>query len=80
MGNTTAHCTVRQPLLQDVLFGLEELSYEAYLQKKENNVYMLRDFWIHSKFTLNEDNAILHIGWKKKIKLWQETKISHVCL
>ena len=62
VGNTTMHCTIRQPLLQDVLLGLAELSYETYLQKKENNVYMLRDFQIHRKFTLNEDNAILHIG------------------
>jgi hypothetical protein len=49
-------------MLQDVLPGLEELSYEVYLQKKASNVYMLHDFQIHSKFTLNEDNAILHIG------------------
>jgi hypothetical protein len=56
------HCTITNPMLQDVLFGLAELSYEAYLQKKENNVYMLCDFRIHIKFTLNEDNAILHIA------------------
>jgi hypothetical protein len=56
------HCTIRQLLLQDVLPGLAELSYEAYLQKKANSVYMLRDFRIHSIFTLNEDNAILHIS------------------
>jgi hypothetical protein len=61
MGNTTVHCTVRQPLLQNVLPKLEELLYETYLQKKATSVYMLRDFRIHNKFTLNEDNAILHI-------------------
>ena len=65
VGNTIVHCTIRQHLLQDVLPGLVEFSYEVYLQKKANNVYMLCDFCIHNKFTLNEDNAILHIDWKK---------------
>jgi hypothetical protein len=27
---------------------------------------MLRDFRIHNKFTLNKDNALLHIGGRKK--------------
>ena len=49
-------------LLQDVLPRLAKLSYEVDLQKEEKSVYMLRDFQILSKFTLNEDNAILHIG------------------
>jgi hypothetical protein len=62
MDNTTMHCTLRQPLLEIVLPKLAELSYETYLQKKASNVYMLRDLRIHNKFTLNEDNAILHIG------------------
>jgi hypothetical protein len=31
IGNTTVHCTVRQPLLQNVLLELAELSYETYL-------------------------------------------------
>jgi hypothetical protein len=62
VGNTTVHCTVRQPLLQNVLPKLAELSYETYLQKKASSVYMLRELRIHRKFTLNEDNAILHIG------------------
>jgi DNA-directed RNA polymerase subunit RPC12/RpoP len=62
MGNTTVHCTIRKPMLQDVLPRLVELSYEAYLQKKASGVYMLCDFRIHNKFILNEDNAILHIG------------------
>jgi hypothetical protein len=66
MGNTIIHCTIRQPLLQDVLPGLAEFPYEVYLQKKENSIYMLRDFRVHRKFTLNEENSILHIGWKKK--------------
>jgi hypothetical protein len=66
VGNTIVHCTIRQPMLQDVLPGLSEFPYEVYLQKKEKSVYMLRDFRIHSKFTLNEDNAILHINWKIK--------------
>jgi hypothetical protein len=36
---------------------------------------MLRDFQIHRKFTLNEDNVILHIGWKKnRVKLYQGNK------
>jgi hypothetical protein len=56
------HCTTRKPLLQNVLPRLAELSYETYLRKKESNVYMLHEFQIHTKFTLNEDNAILHIG------------------
>jgi hypothetical protein len=61
MGNTTVHCMVRQPLLQNVLPELAELSYETYLQKKASSVYMLRQLQIQRKFTLNEDNAILHI-------------------
>jgi hypothetical protein len=68
MDNITVHCTIRHLMLQDVLPVLAELSLEAYLQKNTNNVYMLRDFRIHSKFTLNEDNAILHIDWKKNKK------------
>jgi hypothetical protein len=62
VGNTTVYCTVREPLLQNVLPKLEELSYETYLQKKANSVYMLRELQIHKKFTLNEDNAIFHIS------------------
>jgi hypothetical protein len=62
MENTTVHCTVRKPLLKDVLPKLVELSYEMYLQKKVSNVYMLRDLQIHNKFTLNEENAIFHIS------------------
>jgi hypothetical protein len=62
LNNTIVHCTVRQPVLQDVLPGLTEFPYEIYLQKKANIVYMLRDFRVHRKFTLNEDNVILHIG------------------
>ena len=85
MGNTIVHYTIRHPLLQDVLPGLVEFSYEAYLQKKANSVYMMCDFQIHSKFTLNEDNAILHIDWKKNKKIiissfGKEKKISHVSL
>jgi hypothetical protein len=33
--NTTMHCTVRQPLLQNVLPELAELLYETYLQKRQ---------------------------------------------
>jgi hypothetical protein len=54
--------TKRSSKLQDVLHGLAKFPYEVYLQKKENSVYMLHDFQIHRKFTLNEDNAILHIS------------------
>ena len=38
----TVQCSVRQPLLQNVLPELAELSYETYLHKKASNVYMLR--------------------------------------
>ena len=62
VGNTTVQCSVRQPLLQNVLPELTELSYETYLQKKASSVYKLRQLRIQSKFTLNEDNEILHIG------------------
>jgi hypothetical protein len=62
VGNTTMHCMVRQPLLQNVVPKLAKFSYETYLHKKASSVYMLRYFRIHNKFTLNEDNAILHIG------------------
>jgi hypothetical protein len=62
MGKTTVHCTIRKPLLQNVLPKLAELLYETYLQKKASSVYMLWELRIHNKFTLNEDNAIFHIG------------------
>ena len=65
MGNTIGHCTVMQPLLQNVLPKLAKFLYETYLQKKTSNVYMLQELRIHRKFTLNEDNAILHIGWRR---------------
>ena len=68
LNNKIVHCIVRQPVLQYVLPGLTEFPYEIYLQKKANIVYMLRDFHVHRKFTLNEDNVILHIGWTKKKK------------
>jgi hypothetical protein len=42
VGNTIVQCSVRQPLLQNVLPELAELSYETYLHKKASNVYMLR--------------------------------------
>lgn len=61
LNNTIVHCTIRKPVLQDVLPHLTELPYEIYLQKKANIVYMLCDFRVDSKFTLNEDSVILHI-------------------
>ena len=61
MVNIIVHYTIREPLLQDVFPGLAEFPYEVYLQKKENIFYMLRDFRVHRKFTLNDDYAILHI-------------------
>jgi len=38
------------------------MSYEAYMGQKATTVYMLRDLKIHSKFTLNEDSELLHVG------------------
>ena len=55
-------CTIREPLVHDVLPPLKGMSYEQYLQKKEAVVYMLRDLRIHSRFLLNEDNELLHVG------------------
>jgi hypothetical protein len=37
-------CTIRAPILQDVLPALTQLAYEAYIEKKTVAMYMLRDF------------------------------------
>ena len=55
------HCTIREPLVHDLLPRLKPMSYEKYLQEKETIVYMLRDLRIHSKFLLNEDSELLHV-------------------
>jgi hypothetical protein len=62
MDNNNVQCTAREPILHDLLLGLTEMPYEIYLQKKPNIVYMLRDFRVHGKFTLNEDSVVLHVG------------------
>jgi hypothetical protein len=60
--NNNVQCTAKEPILQELLPGLTEMQYEIYLQKKPKIVYMLRDFRVHGKFTLNEDNVVLHVG------------------
>jgi hypothetical protein len=55
-------CTTRQPILYELLHGLTEMQYEIYLQKKPKTIYMLHDFRVHVKFTLNEDSVVLHVG------------------
>jgi hypothetical protein len=37
------------------------MSYETYLQKKRATVYMLRDLQAHGRFTVSEDNIVLHL-------------------
>ena len=56
------HFTIREPLVHDLLPHLKPMSYEQYLQENETIVYMLRDLQIHSKFILNEDSELLHVG------------------
>jgi len=73
VGNTTMHCTVRQPLLQNMLPELAKLLYETYLQKKESSVYILRKLRTQRKFILNEDNENFHI-----IKRSGKNKILHL--
>lgn len=56
------HCTIREPLVHDLLPRLKPMSYEQYLQENETIAYMLCDLRIHSKFLSNEDSELLHVG------------------
>ena len=60
--NNFVQCIIREPLLHDLLPDLKSMSYETYLQQKATTVYILRDFKIQSKFTLNEDSELLHVN------------------
>jgi len=59
--NKTIQCSVRKPLLHNMLPSLIGMSYETYLHKKQGTVYMLRDLQVHGIFTMNEDNILLHL-------------------
>ena len=57
----TLQCIIREPLLHNILPSLIDMSYETYLQKKRATVYMLRDLQAHGRFTISEDNIVLHL-------------------
>jgi hypothetical protein len=59
--NKTVQCTVRKPLLHNILPSLIDMSYETYLHKKQGTVYMLRDLQVRGIFIVNEDNILLHL-------------------
>ena len=61
-GNIGIPCIVRDPILQELIPDLQQMSYDIYLQNKPATIYMLRDLQAHGYFTLNEDNVVLHIG------------------
>ena len=54
-------CTAKELVLQELLPSLTKMQYEMYLQEKPRIIYMLHDFQVHGKFTLNEDNVMLHV-------------------
>ena len=41
--NNIIPCIVRDPILQELILGLQQMSYEIYLQNKLATIYMLRD-------------------------------------
>jgi hypothetical protein len=67
--NKTVQCIVREPLLHNILPSLIDMSYVTYLHKKTAIVYMLRDLQVRGRFTVNEDNILLHLklGEGKKV-------------
>ena len=66
--NKTVQCTVREPLMHDIMTSLIDISDETYLQKNPATVYMLRDLQVYGRFTVNEDNIVLHLELGKENK------------
>ena len=60
--NIVIPCIVRDPILQEVIPGLQQMSYDMYLQNKPATIYMLHNLHVHKYFTFNKDNVVLHIG------------------
>ena len=57
--NTSFQCCIRNILLlKQLLPSLAQMSFQDYVQKKQETMYMLRDFKIYGTFTINEDNEI----------------------
>jgi hypothetical protein len=54
-------CSLRDDILRKLLSNLRALSYEDYLKDKYDVIYILRDFIIHGKFILNQDNTIVEV-------------------
>jgi len=57
--NTKVPCYLRDNILRKLLPNLTPLSYEDYLRDKYVVIYILRDFVVHGKFILNQDNKIV---------------------
>ena len=57
--NQKASCTLKGDILGKLLSNLITLKYEDYLKDKSTTIYMLREFFVHEKFILNHENAIL---------------------
>ena len=57
--NTSFQCCIRKKLLlKQLLPSLAQMSFQDYVQKKQETMYMLRDFKIYGTFTINEDKEI----------------------
>jgi hypothetical protein len=62
VNNNIVQCIIRDPLLDDIFPSLTNMEYETSLQ-------LLPNLRLHSKFIMNKDKVVLHIGLKEEKKV-----------